>query len=321
MTTAQCLSCLEPVDAPLLHPDRRFGQYHAACAKALFGSPKVPRLDLDLAKLHTVALAMVGHTSISGVQRKVSLGLSVDRALLQVATDGGRYLVKPQAQTFPSVPENEHLTMLLARHVGLEVPPCGLVRLSDESLAFLIRRFDRGDGGSKLLQEDFCQLAGQAPKEKYQGSAEFCAWLLLRYASEPIVETIKLFRLMAFSWWVGNGDLHLKNLSLLRVPDGTYRLSPVYDLVCTALLIPGDQLALPVGGNRRNPTRKQWLEFAKVCRLPERAAARVLHELSLAPAQVEHLVERSFLPEEMRVRYRGLLCERGEVLVAMQRRA
>lgn len=262
---------------------------------------------------------MVGHTSVSGIQRKISLGLSLDRALLQVATDGGRYLLKPQAQTFPSLPENEHLTMLLARRVGLELPACGLVRLNDDSMAFLIRRLDRGDGGAKLLQEDFCQLAGQAPKEKYQGSAELCARLLLRYASEPLVETLKLYRLMVFSWWVGNGDLHLKNLSLLCEPDGTYRLSPAYDLVCTALLIQGDQLALPVGGNRKSPSRKQWLEFAKACRLPERAALRVLHELSLALAEVDHVVEGSFLPEETRGLYRGLLRERGAVLSSMRR--
>ena len=41
---------------------------------------------------------------------------------------------------------------------------------------------------------------------------------------------------MAFCWWTGNGDMHLKNFSLLTGPDGTVRLSPAYDLFCTRLV-------------------------------------------------------------------------------------
>lgn len=50
---------------------------------------------------------MVGHTSISGIQRKISVGLSRDRSTLQVAIEGGRYVLKPQAQTYPHLPEND----------------------------------------------------------------------------------------------------------------------------------------------------------------------------------------------------------------------
>ena len=93
---------------------------------------------------------------------------------------------------------------------GVEHPACGLLTLADGSLAYVVRRFDRPDGGGKLRQEDFCQ-----------------------YATEPAVESLKLFRQMVFCWWTGNGDMHLKNFSLLTGPDGTVRLSPAYDLLCT----------------------------------------------------------------------------------------
>ena len=39
--------------------------------------------------------------------------------------------------------ENEHVTMRPAGIVGMEVPPCGLFRLKDGSLAYLVLRFDR----------------------------------------------------------------------------------------------------------------------------------------------------------------------------------
>jgi hypothetical protein len=133
-----------------------------------------------MAKLHTLALAMVGHSSMSGVQRKISVRLDADRNTLQVATSGGQFIFKPQAQTFPSLPENEHVTMRIAALVGLAVPPCGLVQLDDGSWAYVVVRFDRTPA-AKLPMEDFCQLAEKAPKEKYDGSAELCFRLIAKY--------------------------------------------------------------------------------------------------------------------------------------------
>ncbi|MFN0062542.1 MAG: type II toxin-antitoxin system HipA family toxin [Myxococcaceae bacterium] len=289
-------------------------QYHPKCARQLFGVLKPPSLDIELAKLHTFALSMVGHTSLSGVQRKISLGLSADRSHFKVATEGGSYILKPQAQTYPSLPENEHVTMCMARLAGIEVPPFGLVKLQDDSLAYLVRRFDRPEQGGKRLVDDFCQLALKAPKEKYQGSAELLARLTLRYAKEPLIETLRLFRLIVFVWWSGNGDMHLKNFSLLRDDDGTYRLSPAYDLLCTRLVIADDTLALPVEGNKKDITRRQWMAFSEHCKLPEPAAKRVIREVGESHMAAVGLIERSPLPDEMKRDYVALLESRTKQL-------
>lgn len=305
--TSACLVCLAPA------PDT--GRYHVRCLRSLFGVPRLPALHVELAKLHTLALAMVGHTSLSGIQRKISLGLSVERTTLQVATEGGLYILKPQAQTFPSLPENEHVTMRIAACAGLVIPRCGLVALEDGTLAYVARRFDRTDSGAKRLQEDFCQLAVRSPKDKYQGSAELCARLVLRYASEPLVESARLFRLLVFTWWTGNGDMHLKNFSLLRGDDGLQRLSPAYDLLCTRLVIPEDLLALSISGNKKNVTRRQWMELAQACQLLPRAAERVMREVGGALEEALALIERSALPAAMQRDYSALLAERAPVLL------
>lgn len=289
-------------------------RYHPRCLKALFGVPRAPRIDLEVANLHTAGLAMAGHTSISGVQRKISAGLTADRATLRVEVERGRYILKPAAETFPHLPESEHLTMRLAALAGIEVPPCGLVRLADDSVAYIVRRIDRTPEGRKLRLEDFCQLAGKAPKEKYVGSAELCARLVRRFATEPLIEVLKLYRVLLFGWWTGNGDLHLKNLSLLTGDDGRHRLSPAYDLLSTRLVIPGDPLALPVGGKKEGLGRETWLHFAGHCGLPPRAADRVRAEIVDALPGALALVEASPLPEEMRAAYAGLLRERAGVL-------
>lgn len=288
--------------------------HHERCLRELFGVARAPRIEVELAKLHTLALAMVGKTSISGVQRKISLGLSVDRKTLQLALEGGRYLLKPQAGTYPALPENEHVTMQIARRAGIEIPACGLFRLADDSLAYLVSRFDRPEQGGKLRQEDFCQLAEKPSKEKYDGSAELCARIVRRYAAEPGIDIERLFRRMVLAWWTGNGDMHLKNFSLLEGEGGGHRLSPAYDLVCTRLVIAGDPLALPVGGRKERLTRATWTSYASYCGLPGRAAERVLEEIQDALPAATELVDRSLLDPDAKRRYRKLLADRTEIL-------
>jgi serine/threonine-protein kinase HipA len=259
---------------------------------------------------------MVGRTSISGVQRKISLALSPDRATLQVAIEEGRYLLKPQAGTYPALPENEHLTMRLAALAGIEVPALGLVRLTDGSLSYLVARFDRLPTGRKLRQEDFCQLAELPRSHKYQGSAELAVRLVRRFASEPGIEVARLYRRFVFSWIVGNGDLHLKNFSLLTGEDGLHRLSPAYDLVSTRIVLPDDALALPVGGKRDHLIFQTWLGFAAYCQIPERTARKWLRDLTQTLSGATPLIERSFLPDEAKEAYRSLVATRCEVLRA-----
>jgi len=294
-----CLICLENAGADSVHK---------ACAQELYGSDKAPHLDVELAKLHTLGLAMVGHTSISGIQRKISLSHNAGRNTLQVAVDGGRYILKPQAQTFPNLPENEHVTMRLAELVGLAVPKCGLITLKDGTLAYLVKRFDRTETG-KLRQEDFCQLAGKSPKEKYDSSVEQCFKLVDKFASEPGIEKLKLLHLMMFLWWTGNGDMHLKNFSVLTT-DGVHALSPVYDLLCTRLVIPGDQLALSIAGKKDKLTPRVWLDLAKYAGIPAKAYERLAKGFKSAQDDAVGLVGRSFLPGEMREAYVDLLGSR-----------
>jgi serine/threonine-protein kinase HipA len=301
-----CRVCLEPL---------RVDSYHPKCVRELFGTSHLPAIDIELAKLHTVALAMVGHTALSGVQRKISLRLEAESRTLQVATEGGSFILKPQAQTFPYLPENEHVTMRMAARAGIAIPPCGLLALKDGTLAYVTRRFDRADDGKKLLQEDFCQLAEKSPKDKYDGSAELCARIVHRFASAPGVDAAKLFRLMVFVWWTGNGDMHLKNFSLLRGEDAHHRLSPAYDLLCTRLVIADDMLALSVDGNKKNVTKKQWLTYAAYCKVPPRAAARVLREIAEATGECTAMIARSALPDEMKPPYTELIRRRGAALV------
>lgn len=303
--SSRCLSCLQIVDG--------LGERHSACTRDLFGTTTEPAIDLELARLHTYGLAMVGRTALSGAQRKISVALSGDRSTLRVALAGSQFILKPQAATFPYLPENEHVTMLLAKAAGIPVPAFGLVRLADGSLAYLVRRFDRTPDGAKIRMEDFCQLAEQSPKDKYRGSAELLFRLTHRYASEPLIAAARLFRQLVFAWWTGNGDLHVKNVALLA--DGPrHGLSPAFDLLCTRLVIEDDDLALSVGGKRNRLRRADLVALGDYARLPRRASERTLRELAAHLDDSLELVRRSYLPPELREIYLTLLTDRATEL-------
>ena len=291
------------------------GECHPECIESLFGTETLPALDIELSQLYSLAASkMAGKMSISGAQEKVSLTLSPDKSSLEVAAREGRYILKPETSRFSSVPQNEHLSMCIARLISIDVPPCGLLRLKDGTTAYIIKRFDRFDDGTKSPVEDFCQLAEKRLKDKYDGSAELCVKVLRKYATEPLIEIQKLYRLILFSWWIGNGDMHLKNFSLITTPEGIRRLSPAYDLVCTRLVIPDDTLAMPIGGRDKHFTRRKWLDFAEYCQIPERAAKRLILEQIEALEPALHLVSASFLSDQMKDQYEGFLRENTSVL-------
>jgi len=302
-----CLICLKPTKG---------ADYHAECSQSLFGVGTLPKLELDVGDLYALAAEMAGKMSISGVQEKVSVRLSEDGSKLEVAKTGGRYILKPEPIRFSALPQNEHLTMCLASLVDIETPPFGLTRLKDGALAYVIKRFDRLDNGGKLAVEDFCQLSEARLKDKYNGSAEKCVSILQKYATEPLVETRKLFQQFLFGWWVANGDMHLKNISLITRPDGTRKLTPAYDLVSTRVALPKDDtMALKIGGRHKKFTRRDWLDFAKYCQLPIKVAERLLDVQVKALGKATEIVQRSYLPEKKRDAYEKVLRERTAALV------
>ena len=292
--------------------------YHRACLELLFGIDTFPKFDtIDLSTLYRQAAEMAGNMSISGVQEKVSVALSPDKSELQISATGGRYILKPEPARYPSVPQNEHVTMLMASAVGIETPPFGLVWLKDGSPAYLIKRFDRLDDGSKLQVEDFCQLSESALRDKYRGSGEQCVRILKQYASEPLIEIRKLFKMLLFSWWVSNGDHHLKNLSLLTTSEGIRCLTPAYDLLCTRLVMSGDiDLSLPIMGKKSKLNRNSWLEFADYCGLTAKAVERLLSDQIETTEPAIRMIRSSFLPDAQKDQYVEILNVNTAILSA-----
>lgn len=295
-----CLSCEKAVDAAgnLVHP---------ACLRRLFGSPSIPRVDFAYADIPAEARKLIGKMSISGVQPKLSV--AVKRGVLEVTASGGTHILKPTPEVFPSLSENENLCMTLAREMGSETPPHGLVKMTDNRLAYIVRRFDRDKGGQKIHVEDFAQLLEKT--DKYDGSVEQIGKFLKAHSSTPFIDTQKLFSAILFCFLTGNGDAHLKNFAMIRTPSG-YQLSPVYDMVSSRLVMPSesDEMAIAMNGRRNRIDMRDFEALADYLEINDKQRRRIFESAQVLHSKIAALTARSFLPTGVKKEFLTLFEER-----------
>lgn len=301
----KCLSCEQSASESDL-----VGGYHPRCSKRLFGTPRPPEVPLKTTDIVAHAQAMVGKMSISGVQPKLSVIHDRGRHQLKAVGSGGRYILKPATAQFQSLPENENLCMNIASAYAIEVPPHGLVPLMDGELACIVKRFDRGEDGSKLQQEDFQQLLETS--DKYDGSFEKIASFIKKHSSVPGLDLIRLFERALLFYVLGNGDAHLKNFSLIRRPGVGYELSPVYDLVSSRLVLPheAEEMCLSLQGKKKRLSREDFKRLGGHFGLAEKQADNSFDRLSNQRSHIERMIEQSFLKPELRERLLDIFRER-----------
>ncbi|MBU1681088.1 MAG: HipA domain-containing protein [Bacteroidetes bacterium] len=251
--------------------------------------------------------------SIQGVQPKLSAKFSVTSESFELVDRGGRFIVKPQNDLFPELPENEDLTMRLAEVIKLQIPFHGLIYGKDSSLSYFIKRFDRTIKNKKLAVEDFAQLSGASRETKYNSSMEKVVKIIDSFCSFPVVEKAKIFKLTVFNFLIGNEDMHLKNFSIIR-QNGLVKLSPFYDLVSTTIALknPLEEIALPIRGKKNKLNREDLVGYfgTEVLGLNEKVINQSLDLILTSRKSWEILISKSFLSSEMKNKYHSLLNER-----------
>jgi serine/threonine-protein kinase HipA len=211
--------------------------------------------------------------ALAGIQPKVSAGMiSFPVRARRARTRGTSCILKLEPDEYPRLVANEHFFMIIARQVGLDVATVRLLEDRERRPGLLVERFDRGrtaDGRPvKFAQEDACQLLDRYPADKYRISLRDVGEAL-EVCTAPAPERLRLLQLLAFSYLIGNGDLHGKNLSI-RTADGLTRLAPGYDLLST-LPYGDDAMALGIQGRDKRWQRADLVAFGE--RIGVRAAA------------------------------------------------
>ncbi|XKH58719.1 HipA domain-containing protein (plasmid) [Citricoccus nitrophenolicus] len=210
--------------------------------------------------------------ALPGVQAKASATMLTT----PLATAGRRAILKIDRPEHPHLAANEALHLRAARALKIPVASAEIVRDRNGVPGLLVDRFDRALDPSgtvtRLAMEDAGQVMGVLPAAKYTVDTEALISDVSARASAPLVAVRNLYLQFVFAWLTGNGDLHAKNISVLRGDDGKWVVSPVYDVPST-LFYGDDTMALPVDGKIKRLRLRHWEALAEAVGLPSRAAA------------------------------------------------
>lgn len=274
-------------------------------------------LDLNTNELRQEAIERAGKMSVQGVQRKLSAQLKITEERFDIVDQKGHYILKPQSDSFPEVPENEAITMSLAATINLDVPVHGLIYGKDKTLTYFIKRFDRAGHNKKIALEDFAQLSGEDRHTKYDSSMEKVINVIHQFCTFPKIELVKFFKLTIFNFLIGNEDMHLKNFSLIT-RDNKIMLSPAYDLLNTTILLKNtkEEIALPLNGKKNNLSKNDFFKYLAIekLQLNQNVINDVVEEIQTAIPQWKKMIGESFLSENMQKKYLQLLETRWQKL-------
>lgn len=217
--------------------------------------------------------------ALPGVQPKVSAARW--SAPTRTASGAAIFKLTPPSG-FPQLSENEHFFMWMAAGCGLRVPRTHLLHDRAGRTGLLVERFDRA-GVVRIPQEDACQVAGVYPASKYRMTTESVIRSLAgaceRGGGSSVAATLELLRTVVFSYLIGNGDLHGKNLSI-HAPGGLWQPTPAYDLLTTQPYTGWrDPMALDLFGRANRFRRRHFVDAGERLGLRRRAIDRMLDEL------------------------------------------
>jgi serine/threonine-protein kinase HipA len=240
-----------------------------------FETPDVEPVDLELLA-HEAAEVFEGRAtemgellerlggSSGGARPKVLVAMN-DSGIVVSDSEHARpgfsaWIVKYRSSAdFPDIGPLEAAYADMARAAGLIVAPTKLIHTSVGPGYFATKRFDRTPEGGRL---HMLSIAGMldahwdAPTIDYRG---ILSAVRLAARSERDVEM--MFRRMVFNVLAYNRDDHLKQHALLMESNGTWKLSPAYDLTFSPG--PGGEHYLSIDGVAKDVRRENILSVAR----------------------------------------------------------
>lgn len=222
---------------------------------------------------------------LSGAQMKLPMCLHEDGRLVPARGEGDSFthILKlpggsnagklPTEGNLRSVGALEWFCLRVSEKVGINTAAHTLVPLPHGlPPAVLVERFDipeNEDDSRQILMQDLCSLAKIPSHEKDTGSIEKCASLVKKVSTNWEQDRLALFDRVVLSYALRDGDMHRKNLSVLKTINGSdaaaasVRFAPAYDIVSTVVYKKADQMMLPLNGKKEGFSDKTWEYFGK----------------------------------------------------------
>ena len=107
-------------------------------------------------------------------------------------------------------------------------------------------------------------------------------------STDPAADLEVLFRRALFAWLIADGDMHLKNLALLKIAEAgaprftKVRFAPLYDAVTTRVFpgLAGDRMALKLNGKDGRLTPRDFITLARTIDVPVSRAETIISEIA-----------------------------------------
>lgn len=232
---------------------------------------------------------------LSGVQIKAPMHLDQQGILSPATGTAFTHILKPAGTSgFEHLPLVEWTALALGRSVGFDVPTTALMAMPDGMPpALLVERFDvrQGSGDTRLFaMEDLCSVLDLPPQAKYDGTMERVARNVRALSTSAEEDVLLMLKRALFAWLIADGDLHLKNMSLLKTADPgsetfrTVRVAPLYDAVTTRVFprLERDRMALKLNGKDERLKRADFRAMANTAGL----------QAGTADAAIDGMVQR-----------------------------
>ena len=229
---------------------------------------------------------------LSGVQIKAPMYLDPEGRLSPSSGIPFTHILKPAGTGgFENLPLVEWMSLALGRAAGFEVPATALIPMPDGMPpALLVERFDirAGERDTRLYaMEDLCSVLDLAPDAKYDGTIERVARALRPLSTEPDADILLLLKRALFAWLIADGDMHLKNMALLKIAEPgetsfrSVRMAPLYDAVTTRVFprLAHDRMALKLNGKDERLRRADFLATAATVGLRAADANAAMDEM------------------------------------------
>ena len=206
------------------------------------------------------SLLTVG-TSAGGRQPKAIIAINektgeIRSGQISGLKDYDYYLLKFGNSQYSSA-ELEMTYYELAKLAGIRMMPSGLYAVEDNN-HFITKRFDR-DGERKIYTQTLAAISPDA--DSYEQLISVCRKLHL-----PESDCQEVFRRMVFNILANNTDDHNKNFSFIMNEDGSWRLSPAYDItyiIDRGGFLPNEDHCLYIRAKLRGITRDDVIQFAQ----------------------------------------------------------
>lgn len=309
---SKCLYCYGELEDGQTH-------FHPSCARKFFGTAVVPVLPYTRDNMSDLARQVIRTSAtVTGVQAKMSLDLDRGKknepARFTIVGLWGRYIFKPQSSKYRCLPELEDLTMKMASAAGIRTVEHTLIPMADGELGYLTKRIDRNSKGGKISMLDMCQLSNRLTEHKYYGTYPQLADTIKHYSSAPLLDVQRFWEVVLFSWITGNSDMHCKNFSLIDMGGRKYTLAPAFDLLAVLLADPEDQeelaMTFTVGGRKDGFDRESFLGAMEGSGISRPVAEKKIVRMCNSLPVWESLIDKSFLPDDLKSSYKNLIQER-----------